>query len=86
MQIPAATVMTTEDARKGCSEMDRMPQHPVRAHHRRRSCPGIPMDAGNAQWFFDRLGKALLIPALVDSALRKGSLKASLPKLKSVEA
>lgn len=44
------------------------------------------MDAGNAQWFFDRLGKALLIPALVDSALRKGSLKASLPKLKSVEA
>jgi hypothetical protein len=44
------------------------------------------MDAGNAQWFSDRLGKALLSPALVGSALRKGSLKASLPKLKSGEA
>jgi hypothetical protein len=37
------------------------------------------MDAGNAQWFSDRLGKALPIPTLIGSALRKGSLKAFLP-------
>ena len=37
-----------QDARKTCSEMDKMPQNPVRAHHRRTSRPGIPMDTGNA--------------------------------------
>ena len=38
-----------QDARKACSDMDRMPQNHAGALHRRTPCPVVPMDTGNAQ-------------------------------------